>query len=51
MKWFQLFASLLPLIEELVKSIGDAISAGKSPTDVHQTIVDHVAELPAKVRA
>jgi hypothetical protein len=39
------------LIEEVFKSVTDALSAGKPAADVHQTIVDHVAELPAKVRA
>ena len=51
MKWFQLIASLLPIAEAIFKSIEDALSAGKQPADIHQTIVDHAAELPAKVRA
>ena len=51
MKWFQLITALLPLAEEIAKAVEDAINAGKAPADVHQTITDHVSELPAKIRA
>ena len=51
MKWFTLFTNLLPIFEAIYKSIEDAIRGGKSPTDVHQAVVDHAAELPAKIQA
>lgn len=51
MNWFQLILSLLPIVEEVAKAIADATAAGKQPAAVHQTIIDHVSQLPAVVRA
>lgn len=50
MKWFQLIAALLPVVEETFAAIEDAINAGKSTAAIHSTVVDHVAALPAKIR-
>jgi len=50
MNFFALISGLLPIAEEIFKAIQDAIAAGKSALDVHQTIVDHAAALPAKIR-
>lgn len=50
MRWFQLIAALLPIAEEVFASITDALNAGKKPADIHSTVVDHVAALPAKIR-
>lgn len=50
MNFLRLAYTLLPLAEEVFRSIEDAIRAGKSQDDIHQTIVDHAVELPAKIR-
>lgn len=50
MNWFRLIAELMPVVEEVIKSIADALAAGKSPIAIHGTIADHAAALPAKIR-
>jgi len=51
MNWFQLIAALLPIAEEVEKAIADAEAAGTPATTTHQAIVDHMAQLPATIRA
>jgi len=41
---------LAPVVEELIKAIEDAHAAGKATSEVHNTVLDHLAELPAKIR-
>lgn len=50
MNFWMLFSALLPIVQEVLKSIASAEAAGKDPAVTHQTIVDHVAALPAKIR-
>lgn len=50
MNWALLLQILGPMIGEIAKAISDAEAAGKSPDLIHQTITDHVAALPAKIR-
>lgn len=50
MNYWLLIQALLPIGEEIVKAIADAQAAGKAPADIHQTVVDHTAALPAKIR-
>ena len=51
MNWLKLIITLVPIVEEVVKAIGDAQAAGKHPDSIHATTVDHIAELPGKIRA
>ena len=50
MNWLQLILGLAPIIEQVAKAIADARAAGKHPDSIHATVVDHAAELPAKIR-
>lgn len=50
MNFWMLFTALLPIVEQIAKAIEAAALAGKDPAVVHQTIVDHAAQLPAKIR-
>jgi hypothetical protein len=51
MNYFQLIIALLPYLEEIFKAVADAKAAGTPPAATHQTIADHFALLPAKIRA
>jgi hypothetical protein len=51
MNWFQLVTALLPVVEEIFKSVESAKAAGKTPETIHANIVDHVAALPGVIRA
>jgi len=50
MNWIKLVLAVLPIVEEIIKAVGDASAAGKSPDAMHNTVVDHTAQLPAKIR-
>ena len=50
MNWLLLVQALLPVVDEVLKAIAAAQAAGKAPADIHSTVVDHVAQLPAKIR-
>jgi hypothetical protein len=49
--WLKLVVALIPVAEAVIKAVSDAQAAGKPPADTHQTIADHLAELPGKIRA
>ena len=50
MNWFLLFQAIFQIGTEAAKAIAEAIAAGKDPVVIHQTITDHIAALPAKIR-
>lgn len=50
MNWLKLVLAVLPIVEEVIKAVGDAQAAGKPSDAVHNTVVDHVALLPGKIR-
>ena len=51
MNWVKLILALVPVVEQVIKAIGDAQAAGKHADSIHATAIDHVAELPGKIRA
>ena len=50
MNFWMLFTELLPIAEQVAKAIANATAAGKDPELIHQTVIDHFAKLPAKIR-
>jgi hypothetical protein len=50
MNFWMLFTELLPIAEQIAKAIAAAEAAGKDPALIHQTVIDHAAQLPAKIR-
>jgi hypothetical protein len=50
MNFWTLFTELLPVAEQIAKAIAAAAAAGKDPALIHQTVIDHAAQLPAKIR-
>jgi hypothetical protein len=50
MNWMQLIIALAPVAEEALKAIEAQKAAGKDPADIHTSIVDHLTQLPAKIR-
>lgn len=51
MNIFTLIGELLPVIEGVVYAIESSIADGKAPDVLRSVVMDHMAELPGKIRA
>jgi hypothetical protein len=51
MKYFALITELLPVIEAIFNAVEETIAAGKDPVVLRDTIMDHMTQMPGKIRA